>query len=351
MRFIKVSETNFIDGQFHHHPIWRRQSWCGTRSSDRLLWTWQWTFRGIFWLAEEVYSFARWTVLHGVSQSVSWKVPSMIRTKNFIRQILPKCNLRDSEIRYIELKRTFVEGTLESHESHVCICGSKISVSTVLIARFVCLFLARQSPRGPGPPLSRGFYITRNEDPQSVGLLWTSDQLVAETSTWEHTTLTTNIHAPVGIRTHNISRRAAEDLRLRPRGRLDRLIARLHTSFTVYTHTTLPEKCHVLETNHDGVWWKAPWTILRKRADDIRRELQLLRRKETMSTPLARVWALCLGHVVILPLCNANRVLQHFFYPFHISNFCEEKCSFAYLIHFLGYIKEQKSGTLELTIH
>ena len=26
---------------------------------------------------------------------------------------------------------------------------------------------------------------------KSVGLLWTSDQLVAETSTWQHTTLTT----------------------------------------------------------------------------------------------------------------------------------------------------------------
>ena len=36
---------------------------------------------------------------------------------------------------------------------------------------------------GPGPPHSRGFYITHNDAPQSVGLLWTSDQLVAETST------------------------------------------------------------------------------------------------------------------------------------------------------------------------
>ena len=30
--------------------------------------------------------------------------------------------------------------------------------------------------------------------PRSVGLLWTSDKLVAETSTWQHTTLTTNNH-------------------------------------------------------------------------------------------------------------------------------------------------------------
>ena len=33
----------------------------------------------------------------------------------------------------------------------------------------------------------------------------------------------TNIHAPGGIRTHNLNRRAAADLRLRPRGHWDRL--------------------------------------------------------------------------------------------------------------------------------
>jgi len=32
----------------------------------------------------------------------------------------------------------------------------------------------------------------------------------------------TDIHSPGGIRTHNLSRRAAVDLRLRPRGTLDR---------------------------------------------------------------------------------------------------------------------------------
>ena len=34
----------------------------------------------------------------------------------------------------------------------------------------------------------------RSYAPQSVGLLWTSDQPVAETSTWQHTTLTTDRH-------------------------------------------------------------------------------------------------------------------------------------------------------------
>jgi len=41
---------------------------------------------------------------------------------------------------------------------------------------------------GPWPPHSWGF--THNDASQSAGLLWTSDQCVAETSTWQHTTLT-----------------------------------------------------------------------------------------------------------------------------------------------------------------
>ena len=39
---------------------------------------------------------------------------------------------------------------------------------------------------------SWSFYITHDDAAQSVGILWTSDQLVAETSTWQHTTLTTD---------------------------------------------------------------------------------------------------------------------------------------------------------------
>ena len=39
--------------------------------------------------------------------------------------------------------------------------------------------------RGPGSPHSWGFLITHNDASESVGLLWMSDQLVAETSTWK----------------------------------------------------------------------------------------------------------------------------------------------------------------------
>ena len=48
--------------------------------------------------------------------------------------------------------------------------------------------------RGPWPPHSRGFYITQNDASHSIRLLWTRDQCFAETSTWQHTTLTTDRH-------------------------------------------------------------------------------------------------------------------------------------------------------------
>ena len=57
---------------------------------------------------------------------------------------------------------------------------------------------------------------THTHTPNSVGLLWMSDQSVTETSTLQHTTFTTDIHA------HSPSRRAAADQRLRPRGHWDR---------------------------------------------------------------------------------------------------------------------------------
>ena len=44
------------------------------------------------------------------------------------------------------------------------------------------------------PLILEVFEITHNDTPQSVGLLWTSDQPFAETSTSQHTTTTTNIH-------------------------------------------------------------------------------------------------------------------------------------------------------------
>ena len=51
---------------------------------------------------------------------------------------------------------------------------------------------------------------TQLDAPQSVGVPWTSDQLVTETSTRQRTTLK-QTRAPGGIRTHNLSSPAAAD--------------------------------------------------------------------------------------------------------------------------------------------
>ena len=55
---------------------------------------------------------------------------------------------------------------------------------------------------------------TKDTHTQSVGLLWTSDQPEAVTSTWQHTTKPTDIHVPGGIRNHIPSNQAAADPRL-----------------------------------------------------------------------------------------------------------------------------------------
>ena len=64
----------------------------------------------------------------------------------------------------------------------------------VFLALQPCVVVFSQPGSGLEPPRFRGFLITQNDAPQSVGLLWTSDQSVAEISTWPHTTLTTDKH-------------------------------------------------------------------------------------------------------------------------------------------------------------
>jgi hypothetical protein len=83
------------------------------------------------------------------------------------------------------------------------------------------------SPWRKQPLVGQGLLIvevSRSHAPQPVGLLWTSDQPVADTSTLQHTTLTTDIHAPGWIRTHNPSKRTDAHPRLGPRGHCDRKV-------------------------------------------------------------------------------------------------------------------------------
>jgi hypothetical protein len=51
----------------------------------------------------------------------------------------------------------------------------------------------------PSAGYPRGFLITHNDTPHSVGLLWTSDQFVAETSIWLHTHKRQTSMPPVGF--------------------------------------------------------------------------------------------------------------------------------------------------------
>jgi len=134
------------------------------------------------------------------------------------------------------VRSAFCRFLKEGHIVVLCLCGfgrqailkralweaPRKIMSSPNIILIIFLFWGQQPPSGPGPPQSRNFLITHNDAPQSVGLLWTSDRPVAETSTSQHTTITTNIHVSGGILTHDHSRRAAEEPRLGPRDHWDR---------------------------------------------------------------------------------------------------------------------------------
>jgi hypothetical protein len=84
--------------------------------------------------------------------------------------------------------------------------------------------LPPSSPMKQGRLLGQGYLNIEDSrsrshtTPQSVGLLWTSDRHDTEISDNTRHSKETNIHALVGILTHNPSKRAAADPRLRPCG-------------------------------------------------------------------------------------------------------------------------------------
>jgi hypothetical protein len=126
--------------------------------------------------------------------------------------------------------------------------------NTITVTHNSIVFFGIAARRGLWPPRPRCFLITHSDASQSVGLHWPSDQIVEEISTWQNTTHTTDKHPcprwdffynasfvrilyfvvlvlDLGphavdfssrILTHDRSRRAAIDLRLRPRGHRDR---------------------------------------------------------------------------------------------------------------------------------
>jgi hypothetical protein len=59
----------------------------------------------------------------------------------------------------------------------------RMITSCVQMMMIIIMFSGCAAQRGLWPPRPRDLVITHNEAPQSVGLLWTSDQLAAEFST------------------------------------------------------------------------------------------------------------------------------------------------------------------------
>jgi hypothetical protein len=79
----------------------------------------------------------------------------------------------------------YISATVSVHNEE-----SYLQIRILRVLGFQCyqdiimyFFSGSAAQHGLWPPCSQGFLITHNDVPQSVGLLRTSDRLVAETST------------------------------------------------------------------------------------------------------------------------------------------------------------------------
>jgi len=100
------------------------------------------------------------------------------------------------------------------------------------LCSFVSLFLARQSSVGHGlliHEVSTSHTTHHTQQDSSVRVISSSQRLLPDNTQQSQQT---DIHALGGIRTHNLSRRAAVDLRLRPRGYWDRHLISYVTLFS-----------------------------------------------------------------------------------------------------------------------
>jgi len=77
------------------------------------------------------------------------------------------------------------DDTWDSYNGYFTRCPGLFACLFVclLVCLFVCLFVAQQPTVGQGLLIHEDSGSHTNDAPQSVGLIWTSDQLVAETST------------------------------------------------------------------------------------------------------------------------------------------------------------------------
>jgi len=101
--------------------------------------------------------------------------------------IIPALNpLRKNKLGLWRLKKFYVPISLRRYFNKKTKSGVKISF-------FFVFLLAQRPSSGPGR-LSFKTSRSHSGTPQSVRLLWTSDQPDAQTTTWQHTTLTRDRH-------------------------------------------------------------------------------------------------------------------------------------------------------------
>ena len=116
--------------------------------------------------------------------------------------------------------------------------------------------------------------------PNSVGLLWVSDKADAETSSWQHTTFTTDrYHCPSGIRTRTPRKRAAGEPRLRQRGRQDWRLWR-DGSTDYFSLTLCEDKCPETSSGLFACWerpvgahWTGIWVSHIDGQDDVKKQI------------------------------------------------------------------------------
>jgi hypothetical protein len=70
----------------------------------------------------------------------------------------------------------------------------QINIYTYFLPTSLCLFFAQQPTTWPGLLIHEVSRLHTKTHHNRVGLLWTSDRLVTETATCQHTTLTTDRH-------------------------------------------------------------------------------------------------------------------------------------------------------------
>jgi len=126
-----------------------------------------------------------------VQNTRSWNFENYARYKHttFVNHISFICVATTTTINTIHITTT--NNITEINNNYLLRWWRNSVMSNYTISIVCFFFLARQ------PPVSQGLLIqedscSHSDTQQSVELLWTSDQLVVETSTWQRTTLTTD---------------------------------------------------------------------------------------------------------------------------------------------------------------